>query len=76
MSSYLRLLRHLHLSDFDLMELLHIADKQGNSMGQATRHEAISQGHSLLSAHVWIYNDNQEILLQKRAANPLITCCP
>lgn len=51
-------------------ELIDIFDKDNNSTGcQKMKSEAHRLGLWHRTAHVWIYNDHGELLLQKRASN-------
>ncbi len=48
-------------------EILDIFDEDMNPIGQATKKEAHFKGYRHRSAHIWIYNDKSEVLLQKRS---------
>ncbi|EKF55656.1 NUDIX family hydrolase [Galbibacter marinus] len=51
-------------------ELVDILDKQGKSTGTSLlKSEAHKKGLFHATAHVWIYNRNGEILIQKRSGN-------
>lgn len=48
-------------------ELLAVVDKYDNLLEPMPRHEAFAKGHYRRTAHVWIINEKQEILCQKRS---------
>lgn len=51
-------------------ELIDILDKQGNSTGTTLlKSEAHKKGLFHATAHVWVYNRNGEILIQKRSSS-------
>jgi len=53
-----------------LDELVDILDKQGNSTGKAMlKSDAHKKGLFHATVHVWVYNRNGEILIQKRTAS-------
>lgn len=52
------------------MEYIDILDKNGNKTGIVkTKNQVYEDGDYHKSVHIWIINDNNEILVQKRAAN-------
>ncbi|WP_417364250.1 NUDIX hydrolase [Galbibacter sp.] len=51
-------------------ELIDILDKQGNSTGDSIlKSEAHKKGLFHATVHVWVYNRNGEILIQKRTSS-------
>ena len=54
------------------MELLDILDENGNKTGEVEeRSEVYRKGLWHRSCHIWIENDNKEILVQKRNPNKI-----
>lgn len=52
------------------MELIDVLDEFGNPTGQVeTKEEIYKKGLWHRSSHIWIENDNQELLVQKRNPN-------
>lgn len=52
------------------MELIDILDENGNKTGEvATKDEIYKKGLWHRSSHIWIENDNNELLVQKRNPN-------
>lgn len=52
------------------MELIDVLDEFGNPTGQVeTKEEIYKQGLWHRSTHIWIENDNKELLVQKRNPN-------
>lgn len=53
------------------MEIIDVYDKNGILVGNATKKEAHDKGLWHRAAHVWIFNSQGKILLQKRAPGKL-----
>ena len=52
------------------MELLDVLDENGNPTGEVEdRNEVYRRGLWHRSSHIWIENDNKELLVQKRNPN-------
>lgn len=52
------------------MEMFDVLDEKGNKTGiQKSKEECYKEGHWFRSVHIWIINNNKEILLQKRSSN-------
>ena len=49
------------------MEILDILDKKGNIIGSKERKEIYKDGDIHRTVHIWIINDNNELLVQKRS---------
>jgi len=49
-------------------QLLNIIDENDNIIGEGTREEIHKNGLLHREVHVWIFNDKEEILFQRRAA--------
>lgn len=49
------------------MEIIDILDNNGNVIGNKERFEIYKDGDIHRTVHIWIINDNNEILLQKRS---------